>query len=191
MTTSPSTHAGRADGPSARLTASRRRRLGGALLCSLMLTGLTGLSGAAQAAGRAEVSYSDPQRFADAGFGAREIEHTQQTLTAHFERLARRLPDGQVLHVTVRDIDLAGELDMFFFDRVRVLGRVPDSPRLSLSFELRADGQVLRAGDDELRDIGYLHRLPWVGQGDALAHERRLLDSWFSQKVVAGSAAVR
>ena len=29
----------------------------------------------------------------------------------HFERLARSLPDGQVLRVDITDVDLAGEVD--------------------------------------------------------------------------------
>ena len=114
---------------------------------------LLAISAAAHAVGRAEVRFADPRTYTDAGFGAVEIERTQRGLAAHFDRLARRLPDGQVLQVELQDIDLAGELDTLVVDPVRVLGRLPDSPRLALSYQLRAGDQVLLRGDEVLTDL--------------------------------------
>jgi len=139
---------------------------------------------AAQATGRAEVSYAAQDRLTDAGFSVHEVLRTQRLLTAHLERLAQALPDGQVLKIEVRDIDLAGEPDTLVFDRVRVLGRVPDSPRLDLRFELRADGgDLLRQGDVVLTDMAYLQRGIGVRRSQPLAYERRLLDDWFRHEL--------
>ena len=143
------------------------------------------LSAPALASGRAEVRWAEPSHFTDAGFGAREIERTQRVLGAHIERLAERLPDGQVLAVEVRDVDLAGELEMFTADQLRVLGRAPDRPRLDLRFELRAGGEVLRHGEAVLTDLAYLDRGVGLRRGEPLEHERRLLDRWFDEQIIS------
>lgn len=145
---------------------------------------------AAQASGRAEVRYVQPERYADAGFGAVEQERTQRVLTAHFDRLAQRLPDGQVLRVDVTDVDLAGEVDTLAFHRVRVLGQLPDAPRLGLKYELRQGEQVLAQGEERLTDLAYLDRSRGLRRDEPLPYEGRLLDRWFSERL-AKPAGVR
>ena len=141
----------------------------------------------ALASGRAEVRWAEASHFTDAGFGAREIERTQRVLGTHIERLAARLPDGQVLAVEVRDVDLAGELEMFSFDQLRVLGRAPDRPRLDLRFELRAGDDVLQRGEAVLTDLAYLQRGVGMRRGEPLEHERRLLDRWFDEQIASAA----
>lgn len=163
---------------------SLARLLTGALLGAAAL----GVAGTAAATGRVEVRYATPERFTDAGFGARELERTQRVLSAHLARLAARLPDGQLLKVEVRDIDLAGELESFAYDRVRVLGRAPDRPRLDLRFELQAEGRVLDQGEAVLTDLAYLERGVGPQRGEPLSHERRLLDAWFAERIAPAGA---
>jgi hypothetical protein len=152
---------------------------------------LLATAGGAQAVGRAEVRFVDPQGYTDAGFGAIERERTQRQLAAHFDRLARRLPDGQVLKVAMLDIDLAGELDTLAFDHVRVLGRLPDRPRLAMSFQVLAGDRVLEQGETVLTDSAYLERGPGRYRDQPLAYERRLLDDWFAAQVAPKAGAAR
>jgi hypothetical protein len=163
---------------------SLARHLAGALLGLAVL----GAAGGAAATGRVEVRYATAERFTDAGFGARELERTQRVLSNHLARLAAQLPDGQLLKVEVRDIDLAGELESVAFDRVRVLGRAPDRPRLDLRFELQADGRVLDQGEAVLTDLAYLERSVGPQRGEPLSHERRLLDEWFAERIAPAGA---
>lgn len=145
----------------------------------------------AQAAGRAEVRYIAPERYADAGFGALELERTQRVLTSHFERLARRLPDGQVLRVDVTDVDLAGEVDTLALHRVRVLGQLPDAPRLGLKFELRQGERLLVQGEERLTDLAYLDHGRALRRDEPLAYEGRLLERWFDERFAKAAPAVR
>jgi hypothetical protein len=147
----------------------------------LVATGLLA-AGAAQATGRAEVHYVAPDRFTDAGFGAVERERTQGLLTRQIERLASRLPDGQVLKVEITDVDLAGEVDSLGPHRLRVMGQLPDAPRLSLRFELTKDGQVVARGEEQLRDLSYLVRRSGLKAGEPLPYESRMLSEWFSTR---------
>lgn len=153
---------------------------------SILAAALAGLAGSVQAAGRAEVRYVEPERFTDAGFGSVELERTQKLLTHEIERLARRLPDGQVLKVAFTDVDLAGEVDWLSPQRLRVMGQVPDAPRLTLRFELTlADGQVLTRGEERLVDLSYLHRRTGLKGDTALPYESRLLGEWFETRIAS------
>lgn len=139
----------------------------------------------AHAAGVAEVQYQQPERFTDAGFGSAERERTQALLTRQLEQLAQRLPDGQRLKVTFTDVDLAGEIDNFSPHRLRVMGQLPDAPRLALRFELTQDGQVVARGEERLSDLAYLVRRSGLDQRAALPYETRLLSEWFEQRFAA------
>jgi len=141
------------------------------------------VAGPAAASGRAEVRYVAPERFTDAGFGPQELARTQRVLASHLDGLARHLPDGQVLRIEVRDIDLAGTLEMFSVDQLRVLGSAPDRPRLDLRYELSDGTQVLASGEAVLTDLAYLERGVGIRRGQPLQHERRMLDRWFAERI--------
>jgi len=147
-----------------------------------------GTLSAAHATGRAEVRYVAPEQFTDAGFGAFELERTQHVLTQHFERLARALPDGQVLKVEITDVDLAGEVDAFSPHRLRVMGLLPDAPRLALRYELQQGDQVLARGEDRLSDLSYLDRRAGLRPSEPLPYERRMLADWFGQRFTVAAA---
>ena len=136
---------------------------------SLLAAGLLA-AGAAQATGHAEVRYVAPENFTDAGFGAIERERTQNLLTRRIEQLASRLPDGQVLKVEVIDVDLAGEIDWMSPHRLRVMGQLPDAPRLSLRFELTQGGQVVARGEERITDLSYLMRRSGLPRNDCLLY---------------------
>lgn len=135
-----------------------------------------------QASGVAEVQYQQPEQFTDAGFGSVERERTQTLLRRQIERLAQRLPDGQRLKVTFTDVDLAGEVDAFSPHRLRIMGQLPDAPRLALRFELTQDGRVVAQGQEQLSDLAYLARRSGLDRQDALPYENRLLAEWFAQR---------
>ncbi|MDH5340573.1 MAG: DUF3016 domain-containing protein [Rubrivivax sp.] len=159
---------------------------------ALSAVAMLALAGNAHAVGSADVHFVNPQAYTDAGFGPVENERTQRRLAARLERLAQQLPDGQVLQVQVQDIDLAGETGtLALHEHRRVLGRLPDRPRLTLSFQLLAGDQVLKQGQDVLTaDMDYLTRVGTLRPGTPLEFEGRLLDEWFAQRVapVAGHA---
>ncbi len=152
-------------------------------LAATVLALLGSLSmGSAQAVGRAEVSFVKPETFSDAGFGAIERERTLKVLTQHFDRLAQRLPDGQVLKVAVTDVDLAGEVDTLAVHRIRVMGQLPDAPRLSLKFELLQGSQRVAQGEEQLIDMAYSLGSFRGRRDEPLAYEARMLERWFDER---------
>ena len=159
--------------------------LGAAVLAAALSTG------AAWAAGRVELSFTDPGKFADAGRSASDRERTLAGLRAHFERYAQRLPEGQTLAVEITDIDLAGEIrPTARGEELRVLRGEADWPRISLTYTLSADGRRIAGGTERLSDMAYMQS---GGSRDAgeLFFERRMLDRWFRKAILEAGARGR
>lgn len=162
------------------------RRLCAGLL--LVLTGW-GCAGLAQA-GEVVVSFQEPLRYADIGFGAVTRERNLKTLQDHMEAWGARLPAAQRLEIEVLDVDLAGiEQPVGREPFVRVLNGKVDSPRATLRWTLRQGASVLASGRDELGDLGYAHRLALGDRLQPLYYDRRMLDEWLQSRVVERSAA--
>lgn len=140
----------------------------------------------AHAAGTVALQFVEPDRFADIGFGATDRQHNLDVLRRHFVALAGRLPDGARLTIDVLEVDLAGTVKPLR-DRadVRVLDSRADWPRMTLRWTLQADGQPVRRGEDRLADPGYLDQSPGPRAGEPLAHDRRMIDTWFRDRVLA------
>jgi hypothetical protein len=63
----------------------------------------------AWARGQVQVSFTQVDRYADAGIDAVERERNLKVLAEHMQGWSSRLPDGQQLDIEVLDVDLAGE----------------------------------------------------------------------------------
>ena len=153
-------------------------------LVVLALSGLTAwtLAAPAQAAGRAEVAWVEPERFVDIGRSAVDRERTMRSLGEHITQLAQRLPDGQVLQVQITDVDLAGEVEPLGWNQLRILRGRADWPQIALRYTLAgSDGRVLAERAERLADMAYLMR---TRDGD-LGYEKRLLDDWFKARFAA------
>lgn len=143
------------------------------------------MSAGAQAATVA-FEYTNPNDFRD----IRATEQSQpkfeqsvlRELEQEFRDQAAKLPDGQTLHVTLKDVDLAGDIEYFhrFYPfGLRVIRDI-DFPQLELSYELRdASGAVISSGEDRIADMSfhfpaYATRL----NQQPLDYEKALIGQW-------------
>jgi hypothetical protein len=134
----------------------------------------------AQAAGTVEVSYVEPEKFTDIGWGSFNRERTLDHLTTIFETLGRFLPDGQTLRVEVLDVDLAGEARLGTVNERRVLRGGIDWPQVKLRYTLLADNKVIKSAEEQLRDINYLSTLRGLtATSSNLPYEKRMIENWF------------
>jgi hypothetical protein len=144
--------------------------------CKWILAGALALQAlAAQAAGKIELKWVEPQNFADAGHTVADREATLQALGEHIQRLAGALPDGQTLKIEVTDLDLAGEVRFTPSRDLRVLRNRADWPTMNIRYSLVADGRVLKSGQTRLSDMNYGFTL----RRDAYGYEKRMIDTWF------------
>src|SRR5690606_33388753 len=157
---------------------------------SMFISGaaLTLLTGAAWAAD-VEIQWDDVDSFSDVEAGSNQSQRRFQEqvvdeLSMHFREAAEaHLDDDQTLRLLIRDVDLAGDVEYFFtrFDNggVRVIRDVY-FPSIECSYELlNEDGEVIKQGDENVRDIGFRHAgLDHMDQAP-LDYEKELIDSWF------------
>jgi hypothetical protein len=138
-----------------------------------------------------EVAFFEPENFTDirdsytgSSDGARSATLTE--LQHYLVRQATRyLAPGQKLSITVTDIDLAGDFEPGRgpqWDEIRIVKDIYP-PRINLSFRLTdPDGQIVREGKRELRDLAFMMRLTMAFQDDPLRHEKALIDDWLSEE---------
>ena len=143
----------------------------------------------AVAAGRVEVSFVEPEQFADVGWGSIDRERNLQVLEQHFQGLARRLPDAQTLRVEVLDVDLAGEPRPGAIHDWRILRGGADWPRITLRYVLDEGGRVLASGEERVSDMNYLFGRSPGSEYGPLPYERRLIEHWFQQRLQPPPAA--
>jgi hypothetical protein len=154
-----------------------------------------GLLALAAGAASADVSvnYIEPERFSDLPFTPWERESVLKDLTAHFAKLGAQLPSGQNLRIEVKDIDLAGrEYPGRGARDLRIIkSNGVDWPRIDLHYTIESNGQVLRSGDAQLRDMSFMDRIGRYNDGDNLRYERRMIDDWFYSAILPRERAAR
>jgi hypothetical protein len=153
----------------------------------LLVAALTTAGGAL--AGAVEVRFIEPDKFADARDGMLSRENVLKTLEERLKKLGEKeLPASQTLQVEVLDIDLAGDA----FPRValrdtRVLRGRADWPSIQLRYTLREGDKVLKSGEDRLTDMNYLMHSLRASHDSPLPYEKRMLDHWFRDRILASN----
>lgn len=159
------------------------------LLSKSLIAAACGLamSAGAQAATVA-FEHADPNDFRDIRATNESQKKFQEgvirELEEQFRKEAAALPEGQTLQVTLKDIDLAGDVEYFhrwYPFGLRVVRNV-DVPRMEFSYVLRdADGAVIRAGDEKLSDLGFRNNALIDRQQQPLDYEKRLISDWYAE----------
>ncbi|PZP31250.1 MAG: DUF3016 domain-containing protein [Roseateles depolymerans] len=155
-----------------------------------ILVGLLAGMLAAVAAADVTVSFKEPEKFSDikdnTGFNRLEV---LKDLEAQMKKQAERLLPGRDVSITVIDVDLAGEVEPIWRTGqwVRLLRDIT-VPAISLTYEIREQGQVVRQGEMALRDINYREGFNRYPESDPLRYDRRLIDRGFEKEF--GAAAV-
>jgi len=157
---------------------------------SLAVGGLLALAAGAASAD-VTVNYIQPERFSDLPFTTWERETVLKDLTGHFAKLGAQLPPGQNLRIDVLDVDLAGREYPGRGGRdLRIVKQV-DWPRMDLRFTIEQNGQVVRSGEAQLRDMAYMDHIRSYRDNEPLVHEKRMIDDWFYSAIVPRERAAR
>lgn len=134
---------------------------------------------------RAEVVFFEPLKFTD----VRDSQSGDSSRTTYLDQIRDHVleqakyhvPEGHLLRVTFTDIDMAGDFEPWRgprFDDIRIVKDIYP-PRISLSFRLTdAEGNVVKEGKRELRDLAFLMKITMGFRDDSVRHEKALLDDW-------------
>jgi hypothetical protein len=137
---------------------------------------------------RAEVIFSQPEKFADVKDDYMGTDKGRDAILSliseHIvKQAAHYVPAGQMLTVTVTDVDLAGEFEPWHGPSAMDIRIVKDlyPPRIDLSFKLTdAAGKVIKEGTRKLRDLAFNMKIS-INRDDPLRHEKALIDDWLRQ----------
>ena len=159
------------------------------------LLGLTTLSLAAVASvaqAQAEVNFIKPETFADIGWSAPDRETAMKQLEEHFKTVAARELPGKQLKIDVTDVDLAGDVEpRVRADRIRIL-RTVTIPRMSFSYTLSENGQVLKSGKADIKDMDYQNTARnRYFESEPLRYEKKMIDDWFAKTLLNKSDIAR
>jgi len=147
---------------------------------------LIAASALAVSAQAVEVEFLEPTDFTDFTASSLKSEKSQKSyiedLTRHLEsRLAHQIAPHHVVQIVITDVDMAGEFEPWRragLDDVRIVKDLYP-PRIDLSFQVLDDaGEVVRAGERKLRDLGFMYTVHPTLSSDPLRHEKELLNSW-------------
>jgi len=140
-------------------------------------------------AGTADVKFIAPDRFSDLATTRAQEQETMNALSSHLQQLAAGLPAGEVLHVDVLDVDLAGYVRHGRRGDVRVNNGRADAPMIRLRYSLESQGRVLRSGEEQLVDLAYIEPTgSWRSHGQ-FYYEKRMLSAWFARTIGETHAA--
>jgi hypothetical protein len=154
------------------------------LLSTAMLLATAGVQAAT-----ANLQWSDPKEFRDIRATNDNQKRFEQRvikeLEEEFREEAAKLPEGQTLNISVKDVDLAGTIEYFYRNYpngLRVLRNV-DFPQLELSYELRdANDNVIKSGEESLADLGYRFNTLTSTDRSTFKYERALIREWYDHE---------
>jgi hypothetical protein len=161
------------------------------LMSALALTPVLGLAGAEnRVIARAEVIFFESQKFTDvrdsATGDASRTTYLEQLRDHLLEQAKYYVPEGHLLRVTITDVDMAGDFEPWLgprWDDVRIVKDIYP-PRINLTFRLTdADGNVVKEGKRELRDLAFMMKITPGFRSDTLRHEKALLDDWLHNEL--------
>jgi hypothetical protein len=138
---------------------------------------------AASAAGTVNVTFVDSDKFFDAGNTKWDVPDNLKSLERHLQTLGERyLADGQVLDISVLDVDLAGWMlpDRRNAPELRRVAKgTADWPTIKLRYTLQAGGTPLKSGDEAVTDLDYIRNVVKYSTREPLYREKQMLDNWF------------
>jgi hypothetical protein len=160
------------------------------LIKRTVVFGLTTLSLgvlASVAQAQAEVNFIKPENFSDIGRMSVDRENAMKQLADHFKALAARELPGKQLKIDVTDVDLAGEIEPRARDQIRIL-RTVTIPRMSFSYTLSENGQVLKSGKADIKDMDYQNSLGnRYFDTEPLRYEKKMIDDWMARELLGKS----
>ncbi len=134
-----------------------------------------------------KIEWLEPEKYSDIRSGAENQKRFQDrviaVLTGYFKDAAAAiLPADQTLYLKITDVDLAGDVDYFFFrsyEGVRVMRDIY-FPSIKFNYVLKdANGNVLKSGEENIKDMGYLFSGRVYISDPPFDYEKRMIDDWF------------
>ncbi|MCE9679831.1 DUF3016 domain-containing protein [Shewanella sp. AS1] len=127
--------------------------------------------------------YQDVKAVSD--IQSRYQQRVFDTLTKNINKSASKiLKPNQTLEMVVTDVDLAGDVRPTFGATPNDIRLVKDiyPPLIVFSYQVLEEGKVIIAGDEKLRDMGFMQTIGVVND-KPFRYETNMLDGWLKKTV--------
>ncbi len=149
--------------------------------------------GAADSPQQVQVNWQQPEKFTDIRPSNSTRKAYQNRVIKAFDKIwadvAKDLPAGYQLAITVKDLDLAGDVNPLYRIDNNDIRVVKDIyfPRMTIDYRLTdAAGQQVDAGTDvKIKDSSFMSTQPTGFRGDEFAYEKRMLKDWYRKTISA------
>ncbi len=139
-----------------------------------------------------KVNWQNPEKYSDIRPSSGSKKSYQKRVISAFDKIwadfGEKLPAGHRLLVTVKDLDLAGDVNpMYRIDHndIRVVKEIY-FPRMTFDYQvLDASGHTVLAEQDvKVKDVGFMNAAP-IGMGSTeFAYEKQMLKHWFQRDLL-------
>lgn len=149
--------------------------------------------GAADSPQQVQVNWQQPEKYTDIRPSNSTRKAYQNRVLKAFDKIwadvAKNLPAGYQLAITVKDLDLAGDVNPLYRIDNNDIRVVKDIyfPRMTIDYRLTdAAGQQLDAGTDvKIKDSSFMSTQPTGFRSDEFAYEKRMLKDWYRKTIDA------
>lgn len=140
-----------------------------------------------------QVNWQQPEKYTDIRPSNSTRKAYQERVTKAFDKIwmevAKDLPAGYQLAITVKDLDLAGDVNPLYRIDNNDIRVVKDIyfPRMTIDYRLTdANGQQLDAGTDvRIKDTSFMSSQPTGFRSDEFAYEKRMLKDWYRKTITS------
>ena len=156
------------------------------VLFSLMLTSMIA-SQVPVFAGEAKVNWQEPEKYTDIRPSNESRDNFKERVfkefNAMFSTMAKKLPDGYQMEITVTDLDLAGDVNGMYSQLGRDIRVVKELywPRMSFSYILKNDkNEVIGSAKEEVKDMNFMMSTGMHSNVSSFDYEEKMLNDWFN-----------
>jgi hypothetical protein len=152
-------------------------------LCVLLMASMT-MSYAF--GGQAKVTWLAPEKYTDIDPGNESRDNFKQRVfkefNAIFSELAKELPDGDQMEITVTDLDLAGEVNRRHNRQNQDIRIVKEIywPRIVFSYTVKnAKNELISSGKEDIKDMNFMSSIGTYSAKTSFNYEEKMLKDWF------------
>lgn len=160
-------------------------------IAALLIT--IGLGAISAIAGTVDIKWEDGDGFTDVAVrnqNSNDLNRFKKEFEPYVERLAEKhIPDGTVLALHIRDVDLAGEFEPWRVNHDVRIVRDIYPPRMEFDYQLLRDGEVVEEGRESISDTDFNYN---IGRRffdeDEFFYEKEMFSEWVRQELASGGS---
>lgn len=165
-----------------------------AIVC-LAMSSFTLLAQASESA--IKVEWFQPEKYTDIRPSneskAMYRKHVIESFDKFWAKLSEKLPQGYQLALTIKDVDLAGDVNPLYRVDNRDIRVIKDMyfPKITLDYQLQdATGAVVASEQNvKIKDMNFMSSVGLRFSSQEFGHEKNMLEKWFTKTVLAKTPA--